>query len=459
MIPNVRFSAMKAIEAALENTEAAERSPTNVEALSPEDRRLMQEISFGVLREWGFLLQVIALKAKRMPKGRGRTLLAMGAYQLLFLDRVPGYAIFAETKKIGELLLLSEPETKFIHAILKTVERDKEAILKQRAEVLARLREGHAPEDEFQWGVLNASPSLVDSLSVVDAEMRRKDARPRAVKALAAMRERSSLVGYALPGETPTTPHHELQSTIAPRALEFESGEGLQDDLSRGAVRVQGEASQWACEWAAEFLEKRVAGGAKKVRILEMAAGKGGKLLGTLAAWSALRKTELPEIEWLAVDSSSVQLQLLETEGVPLVRKKWPRVNLQIQRLSWAHGAAIEAVEELGPFDLVWLDAPCTGFGTLAKLPQIALVRGEAAYEEAKRLALLQTSLCEVGLKIKAKGGALFYTVCTMTRPETYDVVEFCQKTLGATLERMETLWPGSPPAPRAEGFFAAMLN
>lgn len=459
MIINVRFLAMKFVEAAFASDEAAQRGSGEVEKLSPEDRRLFHEISFGVLREWGFLLQVIAAKAKRQPKGRGRTLLVLAAYQLLFLDRVPGYAIFSETKKIGELLLLSEPETKFIHAILKTIEREKTEILKQRADALSRLQEGHPPESDFEWGVLNASPALVDALSVVDSEMRRKDARPRAVQALAAMRARPLLVGYAMPGETPSTPYPALGSTIAPRALELESGDGLQADLASGAVRVQGEASQWACEWAAELLEKRAQSSGSKIRVLEMATGKGGKLLGTLAAWSALRKTELPAIEWVAVDSSSAQLQLLETDAVPLVRKKWPQVSLQIQRLSWAQGAAIEAVGDFGPFDLVWLDAPCTGFGTLAKLPQIAMVRGEAAYEEAKRGALLQTSLCEAGLGLKAKGGALFYTVCTMTRPETYDVVEFCQKSLGATLERMQSIWPGAAPAPRAEGFFAALMK
>lgn len=472
-ISTVRLLAFKFIEAALKGEEAVQASmPGHDEStLSPEDRGLYNELTLGVLREWGFLSAVIGLLAKRPPKGRLRTIMALAAYQLLFLDRVPSYAVFSETKKLCELIKATEPERQFSHGVLKAFEREKASLLERREAALGRLKAGNGPDDEFEWGVLNAPKNLVDAFTVVDpqtdtqksANAAKKGARVRAVKALAAMRRQSELVGYLIPSRQnqKRSRSERYQSKIAPHALKFESGPELNFDLEDGVARIQGEASQWACNLAAQILREAQSREDKvTVRVLEMAAGKGGKCIGTLTALTHLlggMPGSVPELEWVAADASGAQLQIFERDTLKIIQAVWPQVKVKTLRTNFQSEEHFEELSE--GFDFIWLDAPCTGFGTLAKLPQIALTRGESAYEEAKRLALLQQTLCRAGTELMADDGRLMYSVCTLTRPETHDITKFCVNELGAERLLSESLWPGSEPAPSAEGFYCAIFR
>src|SRR5215472_901328 len=74
-----------------------------LESLSAIDRNLAQEIVMGVLR-WQSLLDTsfAGLVAKPLQKLDLEVLIAlrMGAYQLAFLDRIPGHAIVNETVEL-----------------------------------------------------------------------------------------------------------------------------------------------------------------------------------------------------------------------------------------------------------------------------------------------------------------------------------------------------------------------
>jgi 16S rRNA (cytosine967-C5)-methyltransferase len=406
-------------------------------ALSTPDRALFQELSHGTLREWFFLEAFAAKFAKRPPKGRLRAIVHLSAYQLLFLDRIPAYAVFSEAAALLQEARVTESEAGFAHALLKSVERGRDAALALRAEGLEHG--SHVPA------------AILDALTVAEGggKPARREARARAVRAAGAMREKSPLVGYRLPTDRALRSQvSRFQSEVAPRALLLTAGEELAADLASGALRVQGEASQWACELASEHL-----GGS---RVLEMAAGKGGKLLGTLAALTARLGGDpkaVPKLSWTAVDSSSFQLELLERDVAPVVARLWPQVELRMRRGNWQR-----PLLEDEKFDLVWLDAPCTGLGTLSKHPRIALRLELNAYEEAKKLALLQRELAEAGLGRLGREGRFFYTVCTLTRPETVEINEFCSQLLGRPALFAKSLWPGSAPAPRAEGFHAFMI-
>lgn len=476
-ISTVRLLAFKFIEASLKGEESVQGAlPGHDEStLSPEDRGLYHELTLGVLREWGFLNAVIGELAKRPPKGRLKTIVALAAYQLLFLDRVPSYAVYSETKKLCALIKATEPEIQFSHGVLKSVERDKAKLVERRAKALKRLQAGQGPDDDFEWGVLNAPKNLVDAFTVIDphaasgksANAARKEARPRAVKTLAAMRGQSELVGYLLPGRQnqSRSRSERMPSKIAPLAVKFESGPELSLDLEDGVARIQGEASQWACHLAAQVLfeiySREVAKeGKATIRVLEMATGKGGKCVGTLSALTHLLSGmpgSVPALEWVAADASAAQLQIFNNDTQKIIRAIWPQVRVQTLQSNFQ---SENSFEDLGDeFDFVWLDAPCTGFGTLAKLPQIGLTRGENAYEEAKRMALLQQALCGAAMEVKDDNGRFMYSVCTLTRPETYDITKFCVDTLGAERLAGDALWPGLEPAPSAEGFYCAIFR
>jgi len=93
-------------------------------------------------------------------------------------------------------------------------------------------------------------------------------------------------------------------------------------------------------------------------------------------------------------------------------------------------------------YDVVLLDAPCTGLGTGRRRPA---VRWRRQPGDAVELAALQRELLAAAAQRVAPGGQLTYAVCTWTAAETTEVVEsFERGAAAAGLYRREVqqLWP-----------------
>lgn len=71
-------------------------------------------------------------------------------------------------------------------------------------------------------------------------------------------------------------------------------------------------------------------------------------------------------------------------------------------------------------FDVVLVDAPCSGLGTLRRRPEI---RYRVTPSEIERLSNLQRQMIEASLGLVRPGGRLVYSVCTVTNEETRDAV------------------------------------
>jgi 16S rRNA (cytosine967-C5)-methyltransferase len=69
-----------------------------------------------------------------------------------------------------------------------------------------------------------------------------------------------------------------------------------------------------------------------------------------------------------------------------------------------------------GSFDLVLVDAPCSGLGVLRRRPD---ARWRVQPEHLTKLAKLQRSLVREALPLVKPGGVLAYSVCTLTAIET----------------------------------------
>ncbi len=130
---------------------------------------------------------------------------------------------------------------------------------------------------------------------------------------------------------------------------------------------------------------------------------------------------------------------------------------------------ALEARPEWdGAFDAVLLDAPCSGFGTLASRADL---RWRRSASDVPRLARLQARLLERAAAAVRPGGALTYAVCTVTRAETLGVIEPLLAGGGWAADDLGAVWPGLahpaaggyllplPPDAGSSGFFVARLR
>lgn len=94
--------------------------------LSAPDRRLLQELVYGVVRAQATLDWMIDRKtAGRPQKPLLRTLLQLGLYQMFWLDRVPNYAAVNETVELAKKRGFSS-QAGFINAVLRGYGRERE---------------------------------------------------------------------------------------------------------------------------------------------------------------------------------------------------------------------------------------------------------------------------------------------------------------------------------------------
>jgi 16S rRNA (cytosine967-C5)-methyltransferase len=96
--------------------------------------------------------------------------------------------------------------------------------------------------------------------------------------------------------------------------------------------------------------------------------------------------------------------------------------TLDRMHVTCARAEVADATEMPGErYDRVLVDPPCSGLGTLQSRPDL---RWHASPERIAELAPLQARILRAGAHATRPGGTLVYSVCTISRAESEDVVE-----------------------------------
>src|SRR5260221_12702303 len=101
--------------------------------MSPADRRLCQELAYGVVRWKATLDWLIERRVQKAPNPRLQNLLRLGLYQIFWLERIPNHAAVHETVEIAKRLGFG-PQAGFINATLR-------GCLRKRSETEKSLEE------------------------------------------------------------------------------------------------------------------------------------------------------------------------------------------------------------------------------------------------------------------------------------------------------------------------------
>lgn len=191
--------------------------------------------------------------------------------------------------------------------------------------------------------------------------------------------------------------------------LEAENAHG------KGWYEVQDEGSQLAA---------LLAGAGPRMQVLDLCAGAGGK---TLALAGAMQNTG----QIYAYDSDKKQLR-------PIFERLKRAGARNVQTLDAGDETALSA---LGPrFDVVLVDAPCTGSGTWRRKPD-AKWRLKASNIPERQAE--QTRVLELGASLTKPGGLLVYVTCSVLREENRDQVEaFLAAHADFAVEPYADVWP-----------------
>ncbi len=183
---------------------------------------------------------------------------------------------------------------------------------------------------------------------------------------------------------------------------------------------------------------------------LEIGAGRGGKTI--LLQNDAMRVFDKQIPRYVAMDNVASKCELL--------KKRLHRYGVEVSDVICADGT--EAHEVLGDekFDFIFIDAPCSGLGTLRRHPEI---RWRLAPETIEERAAFGLRLLAEASHLLAPRGELIYATCTITPEENTDVVksflaseagaEFSLAPIAGKASFSPALVPGSPDA-----YFAVKL-
>ncbi len=404
-------------------------------ALEGAEKGLYTAIVYGVI-ERRITLDYIIGKLSAKPVGKLDsqviTLLRMGLYQLIYLDRIPESAAVNETVNLAKAEM--PKAASFINAVLRNFlrtmgkdkipypsENDRVNYLSVRyscgADVINVLSESF-PDPEPVLAAFDAQPEVtlrVNSLKISREELLSK----LSDKGISARPTKYSPYGVRLCGKS-------LPSEIS-------------ELISAGYVYIQDEASQIAGAAAAPMPDTTV---------LDVCACPGGKSFS--AAILMENRGKLKSFD-------------LHKNKLSLVKSGAGRLSIDIIETEEKNGS-VRDEELLDSADTVICDVPCSGLGVIAKKPEI---RYKSA-DEMERLPEIQYSILKNVSEYVKHGGVLCYSTCTLNKKENEDVIlRFLRESAEYTAEDfsvgelssnggMLTLMPN---VHGTDGFFIAKLR
>ncbi len=410
--------------------------------LSSVDRSLVKNMVNGVLSNMEYLDNVLGDFSKHPPrKMKPWTLMSLrlGVYQLLLLDRIPESAAVNETVKAFKVKRQPKWLVNFVNGVLRAVCRDKHNIL--------------GPEHAGANGeaILNHPQWLIDrwvkeyGVQKANAICSENNKKPPLV-----LRVNISLVSITVLEQGISSQGWDVQrGRYVENSLLLDSYQGSISALwgyDEGYFHIMDEAAQLAVALLGPFGEDGL--------YLDACAGLGGKAM-CLAQ-------ELSE---------GSSLFAVEPEG-----RRFGMLGENLTRLKMSGKVEVYQgviddflLENDVKYQVVLVDAPCSGTGVIRRHPDIRWSRDadEFVERQGKQVALLESAS-----SLLAPGGILVYATCSIETEENQQVVQlFLEKNpkfnvssaLDYLPEKAKSLvneagFFSSTSADGIDGFFAARL-
>jgi|SRR5450432_1622337 16S rRNA (cytosine967-C5)-methyltransferase len=441
--------------------------------LSPADHGLLTELVMGVLRWRGVLDGKIAERyvrstAERMTSRKGPALspkkretrtghpadlsirsvakldvevltaLRLGAYQILFLDRVPRHAAVNESVELVKTAH-KRSAAGLVNAVLRKIERGP-ADLEGGAAHPAWLVE--------RWARIYGAETA-SKICEYDQAAPRQAVRIAHAKAV----ELGSTGRAGMPVPT------QVLDELADEGIQLEPGRLLSSAFTVKSGDVTATKA---------FHERRISIQDEGSQLVALLVGNGKNILDCCAAPGG--KTRIlaernPEATVLAMD--------LHPQRAALLRKLVTAENVRVI------AGDVRKMPVAGNFDRVLVDAPCSGTGTLARNPEI---KWRLKPEDLLRLQEYQVEILRAAMKQVSRGGRIVYSTCSLEPEENEEVIQKaragegsfrvvdCREAVGDLRCAGEFIWDGTdvlsgpylrtiPGVHPCDGFFAAVME
>lgn len=369
-----RLQAFNLLDDVIQNKKYANLTLKNsLQKFEQRDKAFICALVYGTLDKLLNIDYIISLYAKGKINSKVKTILRMGLYQILYMDKVPDSAAVSTSvdiaQKIGKGMLKG-----YINGVLRNIVRNKDNI--------------EYPKDKVKYLSVRYSfpefyvKELIDDLGYEECE-----------KLLSYEDVHNTCIRVDKNKADVTTIKNKLsgKDSLFYDDCFYISGEPQM--LENGICSVQSEASMSAV---------KALGIEKGNKILDCCAAPGGK---TVYIASLIGDGQI-----IALDKHEHRVQLIKNNAL---RCGYENIicAMQFDMLS-------------GPFekqfDKVLVDAPCSGMGVVGQKPEI---KNTASKEGFIELQETQKKILENAAKSVKSGGILVYSTCTVRKQENIGIV------------------------------------
>ena len=360
-----------------------------IEEEKPQSPAFVRELTYGVLERkyyLDYLLAQLLTQSIRILRKEAHVLLAMGMYQIIFMDSVPDHAACDECVKLAKKYCRAQ--SGFINAVLRNFLRKRDSLKQPESE--------KDPVRRFS-ALYSYEPWIIQLWIAQFGEARTE-------KLLAAGNEkppftvRVNLLRTSVEELKERLAKQQIQCRSVPsseRVLELKGSQILKlPEYREGLFSVQDTASVIAME--------------------HLSPQAGDTVIDTCAA---------------PFGKTLCCAEIMENQGTILAFDKYPNkikgLHREAERLGIriAQAAAADATvprEELfEAADRVICDVPCSGLGVIRRKPEI---KYKQLPDGGRELAALQLRILENASRYVRPGGVLQYSTCTINRIENEDV-------------------------------------
>ena len=392
---DAREAAMLALNACQRQggwSDGALKKQLSAAELSGRDAALATQLCFGVLQNQ-MLLDFYLSKFSNIPlkrmEGKVVQTLRLGAYQMLFLTRIPHSAAVNSAVALVKAHCKNPRAAGMVNGILRSMERSLQNMpVIPQGDPVAYLSTLYShPEWLVKEFILSLGEEETAQLLAADNSQ-----PPTAVMVNTTRTTAETLKAMLEADHVEAEPHPWLENCLLlSRTGDLERLEAFQ----QGLFYVQDPASR---------LSVLAAGAKPGMRVLDCCAAPGGK---SFAAAIAMEN----QGEIVSCD--------LHPHKKKLIQAGADRLGLTIITPKTADGKVFRPEWERA-FDLVLVDAPCSGLGVIRKKPDIR-------YKDPAPLADLpavQLDILHNAARYVKPGGTLMYSTCTLLYRENEEVVE-----------------------------------
>ncbi len=387
----------------------------------------------GVVENWLYLEYLLSLYVDKKVRGELKCFLMAGLYELHFTDGRDSHAVvnrYVDSAKVD-----FPKNEKFVNAILRRSQREVPDLSKLKPLRALSLKYSF-PEWLIkmwteQYGAATTEQIMRNSLAQRGVFLRVNSTQI----SRRALIEELSAHGVA-------AAEAELPNAIAVKSF----GDCRMTDLPAF------KAGYFSVQDLSAMLVGHLSAAKPGDQVLDLCSAPGGKALD-------LAERIGDDGHLIACDIHDHKLKLIEESA-----NRLKLCNLTVEKSD----ARTLRTDFLDRFDVVLLDAPCSGLGTIGKKPEI---KYRKSMQDIQKLANIQQKMLEQAAKYVKVGGNLVYSTCTLNKIENRDQVNHFLRAnanyaLIAPSEQLDVVVPvvdGAveivPGAQWSDGFFIAVFK